>query len=109
VKAGEAGEVPAARLRTCFAQHPLTEPPDQAALFGDRDKLRRRYRADARTVPAQQRFGADHLARPQRDDRLVHRGQPPLGDRVTQVAIDDGAAFVLPGHSSVKNSTASPP
>ena len=58
-------------LAACAPQDPLTQPRHVAALLGQIDELRRRYRAERGVLPARQRFELAHAALLDVDDRLV--------------------------------------
>ncbi len=66
---------PAPPLRAGFAQHPGADRHQEPAVVGERQEGFGGEHAVARMAPAQQRFGADHLARGDVDARLVDEEQ----------------------------------
>src|SRR5450432_312237 len=62
---------PAHRLRTRRAQHPLAEPSDESARFGDWNELAWAEQATYGVLPSHQCFGTHNSARSKVLNRLV--------------------------------------
>src|SRR5688500_8764579 len=85
-KRPDAGVEPAPALATGLAQRPGADRPEQADVVGEGQEGLGREHAMARVAPAQQRLGADHLARADVEARLV--------DEVELAALEAGAQLV---------------
>ena len=75
-------------LDASLAQRPLAQRQDQAAVFGDGNKHRRRNHAHGWMVPSRQGFEAGNGVAAQIDDRLIFEVQPMLLDRLAQIRFD---------------------
>jgi hypothetical protein len=78
---------PAGQLPAGPVQYPLADLVEHAQLAGDRDQLRRGYRAERGVPPPEQRLGADRPAAGQLDDGLV--------DEVELAARGGGGQFLF--------------
>ena len=86
-------------LTAGLGQHPFAEFADQAARFGNRNEHRRADRFLVVIGKAHQGFGADHLAGPDVDHRLVVQAQAAPAQCVLEPCLDRqrlvGAAIQL--------------
>ena len=79
-------------------QHPKPQRDDDAAVFGQRNELRRRHHAEAWVPPADQGLDADHLLCRQIDLRLVLEEEFVARHRLQQAALQVHALLQLEVH-----------
>ena len=92
---------PVAAIEAGAAQHPFAELDDEAGIFGDRNKDRRRNDARGRMRPARQRLDADHGIAAGIDDRLIGGGKAVVSDRVQEIAFQELALRQIGVHGRV--------
>jgi hypothetical protein len=89
---------PRATLGACGPQDPISDRDDQSGFLGDRDELSRRYGAELRVVPAQQRLAAGNLSRRETYLWLIGEMELALRSREPEPCLQPDAALDLVAH-----------
>src|ERR1700677_808450 len=83
----QAGSLPDASLSACFAQYPIADLNNQAAVFGDRHKLSRGDEPPVRMAPTYQGLHSPNLARSETYLRLIVQQKLAPLESVAQVPL----------------------